>query len=607
MSQESINNIDLILSTMPDNPGCYQFFNKDKKIIYVGKAKNLKKRVSSYFHKEHEHPKTRIMVRHIRDIRYIIVDNEEDALLLENNLIKEYKPRYNVLLKDDKTYPSIVVTKEPYPRIFLTRNINKDGSNYFGPYASLHLAKVMIEMLKNLYPLRTCRLPLNDADIQKGRFKECLQYHIKRCKAPCVGLQSNQEYNENIQVCREILKGNLTKVSQLLKEKMQAYAEKMQFEEAQEVKEKYEMIENYRSKSTVVPTLSNLDVYSFDENETSAFVNYMHVGDGAITQVYTLEYKKRLEERKEELLGLGIIELRERFKSKTKEIIVPFEPDISFDQSNVVFTIPQKGDKKRLLELSIKNVKQYKIDKLKQSEKFNPEQRTTRLLSTLQKDLNLPLLPMHIECFDNSNLQGTNPVSACVVFKKGKPSKKDYRMFHIKTVVGPDDYASMKEAVGRRYKRLIEEEKDTPQLIVIDGGKGQLNAALEELTELNLYPHKLSVIGLAERLEEIFYPGDPIPLVLDKNSETLRVIQQLRDEAHRFGLTFHRKVRSKAQTTSELDTIKGIGSKTKEILLRKYRSIKRLRGITEEEISELIGPAKAKLIYQAFHKEEELK
>lgn len=600
-SVEYQQKIDIILQTMPDNPGCYQFLDENGKIIYVGKAKNLKKRVSSYFHKEHEHAKTRIMVRHIRDIRYIIVDTEEDALLLENNLIKEYRPRYNVLLKDDKTYPSIIVTNEYYPRIFLTRNIVKDGSNYFGPYASLHMARTMIEMLKSMYPLRTCRLPLNDADIQRGRFKECLQYHIKRCKAPCIGLQSQAEYRENIQDCLEILKGNLKSVSARLVEKMQTLSEELAFEEAQEIKLKYDIIESYRSKSTVVPTLKNLDVYSFDENENAAYINFMHVGDGAITQVYTIEYRKRLEETKEELLGLGIFELRKRFKSTAQEIIVPFKPDILLEHSRVIFTVPQKGDKKRLLELSTKNVKQYKIDKLKRSEKFNPEQRTTRLLSGMQKDLHLPQLPIHIECFDNSNIQGTYPVSACVVFKKGKPAKKDYRHFHIKTVIGPDDYASMKEAVNRRYKRLLDEESPLPQLIVIDGGKGQLNAALEVLKDLDLYPNKLSVIGLAERLEEIFYPGDSIPLVLDKNSETLRIIQQLRDEAHRFGLTFHRKIRSKAQTASALDHIPGIGEKTKETVLRKYRSIKRLKEVSEEELRELIGQSKAHILHEALH------
>lgn len=596
--------LTVILSTLPENPGCYQFINEAGIIIYVGKAKNLKKRVSSYFHKEHENIKTRIMVRHIRDIRYIVVDTEEDALLLENNLIKEYRPRYNVLLKDDKTYPYIVVTHEPFPRIFLTRNINKDGSNYYGPYASVHMARTMVDMIRNIYPIRTCRLLLNEEDIKKGKFKECLQYHIKRCKAPCIGLQTMDEYRENIAISKDILKGNLTKVSQTLIAKMNTLSENLAFEEAQEIKLKYETIENYRSKSTVVPTLNNVDVYSFDENESSAFINFMHVGDGAITQVYTLEYKKRLEEKKEELLGWGIIELRKRFKSDSKEIIIPFLPDITLEKSNITFTIPKIGDKKRLLELSTKNVKQFKIDKLKRSDKFNPEQRTTRLLTTLQKDLHLNKLPWHIECFDNSNIQGTHPVSACVVFKKGKPSKKDYRLFHIKTVTGPDDYASMKESITRRYKRVLEEQGEMPQLIVIDGGKGQLGIAVEVLEEMKIYPEQATVIGIAERMEEIYYPGDPIPLILDKNSETLRIIQHIRDEAHRFGLTFHQKTRSKAQTASALDNIPGIGDKTKELILRKYKSIKRLRDVSVEELAEVIGSSRANKLYQALHTKE---
>ena len=593
------------LSTLPDKPGCYQYFDSKGTIIYVGKAKNLKKRISSYFQKEHEDVKTRVLVKQIFEIKYIIVDTEEDALLLENNLIKRHKPRYNVMLKDDKTYPSIVIKKENFPRIFQTRNIIKDGSVYFGPYASAPAARMMIQLIKNLYPIRTCRLPLNAEAIKKGKYKVCLAYHIKRCKAPCVGLYSIEEYDRNIEEIIEILKGNSAVVTNHLLEMMKALASEMRFEEANLIKEKYSLIENFRSKSLVVtPSLHNIDVFSFDETEQSAYINYMYIGNGAIVQVYTIEYKKKLNEIKEELLGLGIIELRTRFKNRANEIIVPFLPDMQIE--NCTYTVPVKiDDKKKLLELSIRNVKQYKADKLKQADKFNPEQRTTRILKTIQTDLHLPVLPMYIECFDNSNIQGTNPVGACVVFKKAKPSKKDYRHFHIKTVTGADDFASMAEIINRRYTRLKEQNEPLPQLIIIDGGKGQLNAATEVLNKLDLLD-KTTVIGLAKRLDEIFMPGDPIPLVLDKTSETLTVIQQLRDEAHRFGITFHRNLRSKKQIVSELDVIRGIGEKTKEIVLRKYKSVKRLKNASIEELSELIGKNRAEIIITALTKQEEL-
>ena len=596
---DRLNYITSLLSTIPEKPGCYQYYDAKGTVIYVGKAKNLRKRISSYFQKEHENRKTRVLVKQIYDLRYIVVDSEADALLLENNLIKQYRPRYNVLLKDDKTYPSIVIKNEPFPRIFQTRNIIRDGSLYFGPYSSVHFIRTLLHLIKELYPIRNCKHALTPEAIGSGKYKVCLQYHIKRCKAPCVGMQLAEEYNRNIADIKEILKGNSSKVSELLLERMKALAEEMRFEEAQEVKRQYDLVENFRLKSTVVPMLHNVDVFSLDENETSFFINYMHVGSGAIVQVYTIEYQKKLDdEQKEYVLGLGIVEMRERFRSHANEIIVPFIPEGVFPEG-ISFTVPQRGDKRKLLELSLQNAKQYKVDKLKRSEKFNPEQRATRLLTTIQKDLHLPVLPMQIECFDNSNIQGTNPVAACVVFKKAKPSKKDYRHFHIKTVVGPDDFASMREIVTRRYTRLLEEEAPLPQLIIIDGGKGQLNAATEVLRELNLLG-KITIVGLAKRLEEIFYPGDPFPLVLDKTSETLKVIQHLRDEAHRFGITFHRHMRSKGQIVSELDAIKGIGEKTKEALLKKYKSVKRIREAPSAELEELIGKRKAALVAEGL-------
>ena len=596
---DRLNYIISLLSTIPEKPGCYQYYDAKGTVIYVGKAKNLRKRISSYFQKEHENRKTRVLVKQIYDLRYIVVDSEADALLLENNLIKQYRPRYNVLLKDDKTYPSIVIKNEPFPRIFQTRNIIRDGSLYYGPYSSVHFIRTLLHLIKELYPIRNCKHALTPEAIGSGKYKVCLQYHIKRCKAPCVGMQLAEEYNRNIADIKEILKGNSSKVSELLLERMKALAEEMRFEEAQEVKRQYDLVESFRLKSTVVPMLHNVDVFSLDENETSFFINYMHVGSGAIVQVYTIEYQKKLDdEQKEYVLGLGIVEMRERFRSHANEIIVPFIPEGVFPEG-ISFTVPQRGDKRKLLELSLQNAKQYKVDKLKRSEKFNPEQRATRLLTTIQKDLHLPVLPMQIECFDNSNIQGTNPVAACVVFKKAKPSKKDYRHFHIKTVVGPDDFASMREIVTRRYTRLLEEKAQLPQLIIIDGGKGQLNAATEVLRELNLLG-KITIVGLAKRLEEIFYPGDPFPLVLDKTSETLKVIQHLRDEAHRFGITFHRHMRSKGQIVSELDTIKGIGEKTKEALLKKYKSVKRIREAPSAELEELIGKKKATLVAEGL-------
>ena len=586
------------LKIIPENPGCYQFLNESGKVIYVGKAKNLKRRVSSYFNKTHDSPKTRILVRNIRKIKYIVVNSEEDTLLLENNLIKELKPRYNVLLKDDKTYPSIVVKKEYFPRVFQTRRIIKDGSRYFGPYTSVMSVRAILEMFRKVYKLRTCNLNLTPENIAAQKFKVCLEYHIKRCNGPCEGLQSLQDYNENIAEINEILKGNVGLIEKQVMERMQKFAEELKFEEAQQLKEKYLLIQTFREKSQVITNINyNIDVFNIAEDENAAYINYLHVVNGGINQAYTFEYKKKLDESKDELLCLGIIEMRQRFESKSKQIIVPFIPDMTLN--DVTFTIPQRGDKKQLLELSEKNVKQYKLDKLKKAEMLNPEQRSTRILKTVQKDLQLKELPVQIECFDNSNIQGTNPVASCVVFKKAKPSKKDYRHFNIKTVEGPDDYASMREIIFRRYSRALNEDQNLPQLIVIDGGKGQLNAAANSLQKIGLYG-KIAIIGIAKRLEEIYFPNDSVPLYLDKNSETLKLIQQLRDEAHRFGITFHRKKRSKAQTKSELDQIKGIGPQTKKILLAHFKSVKRIKEATPEEIIEQIGKSKGQMLIDYF-------
>ncbi|HEY5499482.1 MAG TPA: excinuclease ABC subunit UvrC, partial [Bacteroidales bacterium] len=523
------------LDRIPDNPGVYQYFDESGTILYVGKAKNLKKRVYSYFLKDHsDSPKTRILVRKIRDLKIIVVDTEEDALLLENNLIKEHRPRYNVLLKDDKTYPSICIRKENFPRVLQTRNIVQDGSEYFGPYSSIPMVRTMLQMIRKIYPLRTCKLPLLEGFIKQGKYKVCLEYHIKRCLGPCEGLQSAEAYNENISQIREILKGNIHVISKHLLKEMQSLASELRFEEAHKVKEKYDLIDQYRSKSAIVNSgLHNIEVFSFDETDQSAIINYLYLVNGCIVRGLTFEYKKRLEEEKEALLSTAIFEMRNRFKSLAKEIIVSFIPEVELE--NVTFVVPQRGDRKKILDLSLQNVHQYKKDLLKQQEKLNPEQRTTRILSTVKKDLNLKVLPLHIECFDNSNTQGTFPVSSCVVFKNAKPSKKDYRHFNIKTVEGPDDFASMEEVLTRRYKRLMDEEQPLPQLVIVDGGKGQLSSAVTALKAVGVYD-KLQVIGIAKNLEELFFPYDTVPLYLDKNSETLRLIQQLRDEAHRFGI-----------------------------------------------------------------------
>ena len=605
MNENLKEHLKTILAAIPEKPGSYQYYDEKGTIIYVGKAKNLKRRVSSYFNKEHDNNKTRVLVKQIRDIKYIVVDTEEDALLLENNLIKQYRPRYNVLLKDDKTYPSIVVKNEYFPRVFQTRNIVRDGSQYYGPYPSVFTAKVMLQMLKELYPIRTCKYPLTPKSIAQGRYKVCLEYHIKRCKGPCEGLQSLEEYQKNIAEVKEILKGNISQISKHLYEEMQQLAAEWRFEEAQAVKEKYEVIENYRSKSTVVtPMLHNIDVFSIIEDGNSAYINFMHIGNGAIVQAYTFEYKKRLDESKEELLSLGIVEMRKRFQSTAREIIVPFELDI--DLGNVSFTIPQRGDKRKLLELSEMNVKQYKVDKLKQAEKLNPEQRNTRILKEIQEALHLPKLPAQIECFDNSNIQGSDAVAACVVFKMGKPSKQDYRKFNIKTVVGPDDYASMREVVYRRYKRAIEENAPLPDLIITDGGKGQMEVVREVVEdELGL---SIPIAGLAKdnrhRTSELLFGFPPETIGMRLDSPLFHLLTRIQDEVHRFAIQFHKDKRSKSQVKSELDNIKGIGEKTKTLLLRHFKSVKRIKEASLDDLKAVVGEAKAKALRDGFDKKQ---
>lgn len=588
-----------IVSNLPESPGVYQYLNSEGTIIYVGKAKNLKRRVYSYFSKEHEPGKTRVLVSKIADIRYIVVSTEEDALLLENNLIKKYKPRYNVLLKDDKTYPSICVQNEYFPRVFKTRKVIRNGSTYYGPYSHIPSMYAVLDLIKHLYPLRRCNLNLSPENIRNGKFKVCLEYHIKNCAGPCIGLQSHEDYLKNIDEIKEILKGNTHEISQMLLQKMQSLSLDMKFEEAQKIKEKYLLIENYRSKSEVVSSiLHNIDVFSIEEDEhtNSAFINYLHITNGAINQAFTFEYKKKLNETKEDLLILGIIEMRERYKSHSPEIIVPFEIDMSLKDVN--FTIPQRGDKKKLLELSLLNVKQYKVDRMKQSEKLNPEQRGVRLMKDIQRELHLEKLPMHIECFDNSNIQGSDAVAACVVFKRAKPSKKDYRTFNIRTVVGPDDYASMKEVVRRRYKRLLEEKDALPDLIITDGGKGQMEVVRSVIQdELCL---NIPIAGLAKdnkhRTSELLFGFPPQTIGIKQNSSLFRLLTQIQDEVHRFAITFHRKKRSKRQVASALDEIKGIGSKTKEALLKKFKSVIRIKEASVDEIAEVVGQSKADII-----------
>ena len=579
-----------IVLNMPEKPGSYQFYDKDHTIIYVGKAKRLKSRVSSYFHTEVDRFKTKVLVSKICDITYTVVNTEEDALLLENSLIKRYNPRYNVLLKDGKTYPSICITKEYLPRIFKTRTINRKGGQYFGPYSHISSMYNILDLIGKIYKPRKCHFPISAEGIAAGKYKPCLEYHIHNCGAPCCGRQSYDDYMECIRQAREILKGNTRELSELLYQQMQELSTALKFEEAEKVKQRYMLLQGFVSRSEVVShTITDVDVFSIIDDEASrnAYINYIHVKNGTINQSFTFEYKRKLDETCEELLIDAIPEIRERFQSTAREVIVPFE--LSWQLSNVTFTVPQRGDKRHLLELSEMNSRQYKFDRLKQAEKLNPEQKQTRLMKELQAKLKLPKLPYHIECFDNSNIQGTNPVASCVVFRNGVPSKKDYRKFKIKTVIGANDYASMKEVVNRRYSRMLREDPDDlPQLVVIDGGKGQLDFAYQALAELGL-TDKLTVIGLAKRLEEVIRVGDPYPLFIDRNSAALKVLQRIRDEAHRFGITFHRSLRSKSQIESALTRIKGVGEQTEKRLLIHYGSVPRIAAATVEDLAEFLG------------------
>lgn len=590
------------IKRLPDLPGVYQYFDSAGVILYVGKAKNLRKRVSSYFTKTHADRKTDVLVRKISEIRHIVVETEEDALLLENNFIKKYQPRYNVLLKDDKTFPSICIKNERFPRVFYTRDIIQDGSSYFGPYASVQMVKTILDVIRRLYPLRNCNLNLSRPNIEAKKFKVCLEYYLGNCKGPCEGLMMEEEYNENIKQIREILQGNLTSVLNHLKSLMVKYSLEYRFEQAEQIKSKLNILESFRSKSTVVSSsISNVDVYSFDEDDAYAYINFLKVVDGAIVQAQMIEMKKRLEEKREELLALGIAEIRQSLYSNSKEIIIPFP--IEIDLKDIRITIPRIGEKRKLLDLSEKNVKFYKLEKNRQRSLKSPETRTLQVMEKMKQDLRLNELPVHIECFDNSNIQGDTPVAACVVFRDGKPFKKDYRHYNIKTVEGPNDFASMEEIIYRRYKRLLDENQKLPQLIVIDGGKGQLGSALNSLEKLDL-AGKIPVIGIAKRLEEIYYPGDSVPLYLDKNSETLRILQYLRDEAHRFGITFHRNKRSGKFLLSELESIPGIGEKTIDTLLKKFKTVKRLKETSKEEIAAVVGASRAEKLLSYFSQKD---
>ncbi|PJB13156.1 MAG: excinuclease ABC subunit C [Flavobacteriales bacterium CG_4_9_14_3_um_filter_40_17] len=589
--------LSIQLQTLPELPGVYQYFDKAGKILYVGKAKNLRKRVSSYFNKDLQSGKTRVLVKKIASIRHIVVGSETDALLLENNLIKEHQPRYNVLLKDDKTYPWICIKKEAFPRIFATRRMTQDGSEYFGPYTNFKTIHTLLDLIKSLYPLRTCTFDLSQKNIENEKFKVCLEYHLGNCKGACEGKESPEAYQTKVDAVREILKGNFKTSISNFKREMYAFATEMAFEKAQYIKEKIVVLENYQAKSTVVnPSIHDVDVFSILSDETAAYVNYVQIAHGSIVRSHTLELKKKLDEPQEELFQLGIIELRQRFDSKNREIYLPFPVDLG---ENVNIHIPKIGDKKRILELSHRNAVYFRLDKLKQIKITDPERHEKRLMAQMKKDLRMSAEPVHIECFDNSNIQGTNPVAACVVFRNGKPSKKDYRHFNIKTVEGPDDFASMEEVVFRRYKRMLEENQPLPQLIVIDGGKGQLSAALKSLEKLELRG-KISIIGIAKRLEEIYFPNDSIPLYLDKKSETLKIIQQLRNEAHRFGISFHRNKRSSASLHSSLEQIKGIGEQSQLQLLNSFKSVKRISTATKEDLTKILGASKAKLVYEYF-------
>jgi excinuclease ABC subunit C len=591
--------IAIQFKTLPTDPGVYQYFDKNDTVIYVGKAKNLKRRVTSYFTKVHDNAKTRILVKKIHRMEHIVVPTEVDALLLENNLIKKYRPRYNILLKDDKTYPWICVKKEAFPRIFSTRKVIRDGSEYFGPYPNVKTVYTLLELIRGLYPIRTCNYDLSEEKIQKQSYKVCLEYHIGNCLAPCESKVKEEEYNQNIAAIRDIIKGNFRRSLDQFKTQMKQYASAMEFERAQEIKEKLESLENYQAKSTVVNIkITNVDVFTIISDESYGYVNFFQVAFGSIIRSHTVEIKKKLEETDAEMLPLAIVDLRQRFNSQSKEIYLPFEVDLG---PKIKVTVPKLGDKKKLVELSQRNAKFFRLERFKQMKIVDPERHIKRLMQQMKTDLRLQDEPVHIECFDNSNIQGTNPTAACVVFRNGKPFKKDYRHFKIKTVEGPDDFASMEEVVHRRYKRLSDEGQSLPQLIVIDGGKGQLSSAVKSLNRLGLRG-QIAIIGIAKRLEEIYYPGDSIPMYLDKKSETLKVIQQLRNEAHRFGLTLHRNIRSKNALKSPLDEVEGIGPKTKEMLLKRFKSLKRIKGAPEAEIIELLGEVKGVKIFQKLQK-----
>ena len=589
--------LEIQIKTLPNQPGVYQYYDKNGVILYIGKAKNLKKRVSSYFTKNHEYGKTKVLVKKIADIKHIVVSTETDALILENNLIKKYQPRYNVMLKDDKTYPWICIKKERFPRIFLTRNVIKDGSEYYGPYTSVKTAKALLDLIKELHQLRSCNYDLSEKNIEIGKYNICLDYHIGNCKGACEGLQTEQNYQNDIIAIRNIIKGNFKESIKYFHELMMHFASEMEFEEAQKIKEKIDLLANYQAKSTVVnPSITNVDVFSIVSDESFSYINFFKISNGAIIQSHTSEIKKKLNETDKELLELAIIELRQRFNSQSKEVYVPFEVELGED---IKVTVPKLGDKKRIVDLSIRNAKHYRQERFKQIKIVDPDRHINRLMAQMKKDLRLSKEPRHIECFDNSNIQGTHPVAACVVFKNGKPSKKDYRHFNIKTVEGSDDFASMEEVVFRRYKRLQEEGQSLPQLIVIDGGKGQLSSALKSLNVLGLR-NKIAIIGIAKRLEEIYYPEDPIPLYLDKKSETLKIVQQLRNEAHRFGITHHRNKRSKSAFINELEQISGIGNQTVVSLLKHFKSAKRVGLASVNELESVVGNARALKIFNYY-------
>jgi excinuclease ABC subunit C len=590
--------LEIQLKTLPHSPGVYQYYDKNGKLLYVGKAKDLKKRVSSYFTKKHDNARTHLLVKKIVEVKHIVVNSETDSLLLENNLIKKYQPRYNVMLKDDKSYPWICIKNERFPRVFPTRRLIKDGSEYYGPFTSMKTVHTLLDLIKGLYPLRTCNYDLAQDKIDSGKYKVCLEYHLGNCLGPCEGKFSAEAYHENIDAIREIVKGNFKDSLYRFRDKMKAHAEALEFEDAQRLKEKIDILEGYQSKSTVVnPKISNVDVFSIVSDESYGYVNFLQLSHGAIIRSHTLEIKKKLAESDRELLEIGIVEIQQRFNSQSSEIYVPFTVEVG---ENITVTVPKLGDKKRIVELSERNAKYFRMERFKQSKIVDPDRHVNRLMAQMKADLRLSAEPRHIECFDNSNIQGTNPVAACVVFKDGKASKKDYRKFNIKTVDGPDDFASMEEVVYRRYKRLLKEEQELPQLIIVDGGKGQLSSGVKALETLGLRG-TIAIIGIAKRLEELFYPGDSIPLYLDKKSETLKIIQQLRNEAHRFGITFHRNKRSSAALNTELETINGIGEKTVVELLTHFRSVARIKEEDENKLAEVIGPAKAKIIYTHYH------